>query len=579
MHITNLTVRKRLLVALITAIFLFLGIFTRFFYIQVVWGKQLRQKAVDQWTRDLPITADRGLITDCNGNVIVNNVTAYTVYVRAKNVVDADKVSTILSQHLNIDYDRIYSKVTDKSSSEWTIKRQVSADTVSALREYNLEGVYYATQSVRNYVYGDFLTQVLGFVSVDSVGQTGIEAYYDKYLSGIDGALLTQSDLVGKELYDTSMQYVAPIDGFTIQLTIDCIIQQIVENVLKVAMQAHSPKHVQCVVLDVTNGQILAMAQNPSYNLNDIPRDDISTLMELSRNTIITDIYEPGSTFKVLTAAATLEESRKGNPKAFDENHVFTNNSDVRYLDGTKIKCWTKHIGNKHANQTLAMALNHSCNPIFTDIALALGTQTFYGYLQAFGYGSKTGVDFLGEQAGLLVDEQSVTVNDLARIGFGQTIAVTALQLAVATAACVNGGYLYQPYFVKQIIDPVTGNVVKTMYPTLINRPISQETSKLLATMLQGVVTEGSGKQAYIEGYQVGGKTGTAQKYVNGAVATGKNISSFVGFFPASAPKYLCLFIVDEPVGVTYGSVVAAPYTRMIFQSIIDYYDIAPIQP
>lgn len=569
--------KKRLLSLALTAIFIFLCIFSRLFYIQIVWGSTLQYRAVDQWTRDLPIVALRGDIVDATGRTLVSSYYKYTVYVRAKSVTDPEKVAEVLSKYLDVNYETVFTKATKRNISESTIKRQVDLATVNKIREFNLAGVYFGAESSRQYVYGDFLSQVLGFVSIDNKGQTGLEAYYDKYLSGIDGALLTQADLVGVELTDEQMYYIGAVKGLEVELTIDYVIQSAVENVLNVMMQAHTPKNAKCIVLDVTNGEILAMGSRPSYNLNDIPRDNVSLLMEYSRNTLLTDVYEPGSTFKVLTAAASLQEAANGNPNGFDANYIFRNNSNTRYIDGSKISCWTKHLNGKHCNQNLQMALNNSCNPIFTDIALSLGKETMYKYLSSFGYGQLTGIDYIGEQAGILVSENSVTNGDLARIGFGQTIAVTPLQLIMATAAAVNGGKLYQPYFVKQITDPTTGKVVKTTLPTIKSQPIDQSTSKLIAQMLQGVVTNGSGKQAYIEGYEVGGKTGTAQKYANGSIAVGKYVSSFVGFFPASSPKYMALMIVDEPVGASYGSIVAAPYAKTIFQTIIDYYDIAPL--
>ena len=297
--------------------------------------------------------------------------------------------------------------------------------------------------------------------------------------------------------------------------------------------------------------------------------------MSGTKNLLITDIYEPGSTFKVLTAAANLEEYYKGNTNAYSPQYVF-NNSNFRVVTGGKIKCWTSHSSKKHYNQTLAEALNNSCNPCFTDMALSLGKDTIYSYLEAFGYGNVLGVDLPGEQGGLLLDKEKVTQGDLARIGFGQAIAVTPLQLAYATMAAVNGGKLMSPYIVKSISDS-NGNVVKRYYPTQKSQAISEKTSKILAEMLEGVVSEGSGKLAYIDGYRVGGKTGTAQKYENGVIAKGKNVASFVGFFPANDPKYLCLMIVDEPMGVTYGSQVAAPYVKMIFEQIIAYKNMAPV--
>ena len=569
--------KKRMLSLLVATFFLLFVLFCRLFYIQVVWGKSLKEKAYDQWTRDLPIQAKRGEIVDTNGNKIVESKTTFGVYVRRQSVTDFETVARVLSEHLDLDYSKTYQKVTRKGVSEVSIKKSVPLATVERLRGFELNGVYFAEETSRTYVYGDFLSQVLGFVSWDNYGQSGVEKDYDKYLRGINGVIYTETDLIGKELEKGTTSYSPAVDGFTVTLTIDVTIQAIVENVLETIMYQHNPSSTSCIVLDVTNGEVLAMSTKPSLDLNNLPRDDVSTLVANTKNVMITNVYEPGSTFKVLTAAACLEESRKGNPKAFSANYVFGNNSRVRMIDGSKISCWSTHANGKHSNQTLSDALNNSCNPIFTDIALSLGKDTMYKYLESFGYGSTTGIDLSGEQAGILISKSSVTNGDLARIGFGQSVAVTALQLAVATAAAVNGGVVYQPHLVKEIVDTNTDSVVKRYNATVVNRAISEQTSKTLATMLQDVVTNGSGKQAYIEGYQVGGKTGTAQKFENGALATGKYVSSFVGFFPASSPKYLCLVIVDEPVGQNYGSIVAAPYAKMIFEQIINYKNIQPL--
>lgn len=570
--------KKRLLSLLVAAIFLFAVIFLRLGYIQVVWGKNLQTRASDQWQRDLPIRAYRGDIVDCNGNQLATTQTGYSVYARPQSVENAEYAAKVLSQLLETDYETVYGKLTKRGVSEVTISRQISAEKASEIRQYSLDGVYLASEGIRSYVYGDFLSQVLGFVSSDGVGQTGLEAYYDKYLQGLNGMLLTETDLVGDELDGGSTTYIPAVNGLTVTLTVDAVIQSVAENVLELAMYQQNPQAARCIVLDVTTGEILAMASKPSVDLNNLPRDNIEYLMKYSKNTLLTDVYEPGSTFKVLTAAACLEEYRKGNPRAFSAEHIFTNSSGIRIVDGSKISCWTKHANGKHSNQNLSDALNNSCNPIFTDIALSLGKTTMYDYLEKFGYGSATGIDFAGEQAGILVPESAVTNGDLARIGFGQTIAVTALQLCMATAAAVNGGLLMQPYLVKEISDPISGNTVKRFTPTVAGRVISEETSKQIAVMLKRVVDEGGGKNAKIDGYQVGGKTGTAQKFVDGALATGKYVSSFIGFFPASSPKYLVLMIVDEPQGQSYGSIVAAPYAGLIFREIINYKNIQPLE-
>lgn len=567
--------KQRLMAVICLSAFVFFILFARLFVLQIVSGQSLRAKAADQWTRDLPIIPKRGDILDTNGNVLASSETAYTVYVRAKSVTDAEFVSQKLSALLNMDYDAVYEKVSNRGVSEVTLKRQIDSETADEIRSYNFNGVYLASEPTRVYTYGDFLSQVLGYVSVDNVGQTGIEAYYDKYLKGIKGQILTQSDLVGVELKDEEMMYIPGIDGLDVVLTIDWVIQSVVEDVLQLIMHMHNPKSAKAIVMDVTTGEILAMGITPGLDLNNLPRDDVETLLDNGRNTLLTDIYEPGSTFKIITAAADLEEYKKGNSDAFSPTHIF-GNSNYRVINGSRISCWTSHANGKHNNQTLSAALNNSCNPVFTDIALSLGKDVFYDYLDLFGMGKTTGIDFAGEQAGMLVPEASVTAGDLARIGFGQTIAVTPLQLITAVSAAVNGGLLMKPYLVKEIRSGDT--VAARFTPSVRNRAVSRETSEQLALMLEDVVKNGSGKQAYIEGYRVGGKTGTAQKFENGHIAEGKYVSSFVGFFPANRPKYAAIVIVDEPEGQHYGSVVAAPYAKIIFQQIINYKNIKPVE-
>ena len=562
---------QRLSALFFFVVFVLFVLFGRLFSLQIIKGSDLQAKAVDQWTRDLPITPKRGEILDTNGNVLASSKTAYTVYVRAKSVTDPLTVAEKLSEILDLDFETVYQKASNKGVSEATLKRQVDEVSADEIRKCNFYGVYMASEPYRVYTYGNYLSQVLGYVSVDNKGQTGIEAYYDKYLKGIKGQILTQSDLVGTEITDRETIYIPGIDGLDVVLTIDSVIQSVVENVLNLIMHTHNPKSAKCIVTDVETGEILAMGITPGIDLNNLPRDDMQTLLDNGRNTLLTDIYEPGSTFKIITAAANLEEYYNGNKKAFSPSYVF-GNSNYRVINGSKISCWTSHKNGKHYNQTLSDALNNSCNPIFTDIALSLGKQTFYDYLELFGMGSVTGIDFAGEQAGLLVPESAVTDGDLARIGFGQTIAVTALQLITAVGAAVNGGLVMQPYLVKEIRSD--DMLAARFQPTVKNRAVSERTSREIALMLEDVVKNGSGKQAYIDGYRVGGKTGTAQKFENGHIAEGKYVSSFVGFFPANKPKYAAIVIVDEPVGQHYGSTVAAPYAKIIFEQIINYKNI-----
>ena len=540
----------------------------RVFYIQLVWGDELQSKAIDQWTRELPIIAKRGLITDRNGVVLVGNEQSYSVFVRTRAVDNPIAVSKTLSSVLNLNESELLNKISNAKSSEITVKRRVDKSVIEKLVGLDLNGVYFSPDNTRIYPYGSSLSQVLGYTSIDGNGQSGIERFYNEYLSGYNGEILYEADLVGKDIQGKNARYIAATDGLTVKLTIDYELQNICDGAIAKAYAQYSPKSASVILIDPTNGQILALSQSPNYDLNDLPRDDIDLLNKLSRCSAITDSYEPGSTFKVLTAAANIEEYLNGNPNAFSLEHIF-NSSRYRYVDGKKIKCWSTHEKGKHANENLAMALNNSCNPCFVDIALSLGTEKMYEYITDFGYGQATGIDFDGEALGMLVPKSAVKNGDLARIGFGQTIAVTPIQLAMATACAINGGYYYEPYFVSEIKD-VKGQIAQIINPKLKRQVISEKASKILAGYLEGVVESGSGKQAYIEGYRVGGKTGTAQKYENGVISQGKYVMSFVGFFPANSPKYLALAIVDEPVGGQYGSTVAAPIVKEIFNGIIN---------
>lgn len=538
------------------------------FYIQIVQGKDLQSKAIDQWTRDLPVAASRGLIVDRNGVVLADNSEVYAVYLRCRLLGDVDKTAEILAETLDMDENALKEKIRTHATSEITVKKKADKSAIAKLKEYDLPGVYFTTDSKRVYPYGDMLCQILGYTSVDGAGQSGLELRYDEYLKGYDGEILYESDLTGVDIDGKSARYIRATDGLNVRLTIDYEIQRICDAVTQAAYLEYSPKTAAIIVIDPSNGQILAVSENPSYDLNDVPRNDAELLNKASRCSLIVDSYEPGSTFKVLTAAANIEEYLNGNPKAFSLNYVF-NSSRYRIVDGKKIKCWSNHANGKHSNENLAMALNNSCNPCFVDIGLSLGKEKMYEYIEKFGYGKTTGVDFNGETSGMLVPESAVKNGDIARISFGQTIAVTPLQLACATAAAVNGGTYYEPYFVKDIYDK-NGRIAEIINPKAKRRVISEKASRILAGYLEGVVCDGSGKQAYIAGYKVGGKTGTAQKFENGVLSVGKNVMSFVGFFPANNPKYLALAIVDEPNGGRYGSTVAAPLVKKVFEGIIE---------
>ncbi len=543
-------------------------IFGRLLYVQVIWGEDLQEKAIDQWTREIPVVASRGNIVDCNGVVLAKNDDTYTVFARKKAVKDFEKLANALSKELDLNYEYVYERLTKTYSSEVTIKKQVPKEKINKLLEYGFDGVYYSRDNSRVYPFNDFLSSVLGYTSTDGKGQSGLELYYDKYLSGINGEILYETDIVGVEIGESNASYIPATDGLNVKLTIDYEIQQLCETAMQEAMQVTQAKSAQMLVLDPNTGAVKALSIKPSFNLNDIPRDDLNLLNELSRNKLVCDVYEPGSTFKILTTSANVQEFLDGNKSAYSLKHVF-NSSRYRYIDGQKVKCWNTHQNGKHAGLTIQGALNNSCNPIFVDMAMSLGKQTMYKYIELFNYGNLSGIDFNGESQGMVLPESCVLNVDLARIAFGQTIAVTGLQLASATASAINGGNYYTPYLVSEIYKN-DGTIVERVYPKLKNRVISEQASSIMRTLLEGVVKDGSGNQAYIEGYRVGGKTGTAQKYENGIIAQGKYVSSFVGFFPANKPQYLALVIIDEPVGSYYGSTVAAPFAKQVFEGIID---------
>ena len=556
--------------------FLFCLFLARFFYIQVIWQDDLNARALDQWTREIPVSAGRGNIYDANGELLAGSVAAYSVYARASAVSDAEGGAQLLSAALGLSYDAVLEKLTDKSRSEIVIAKRVEKSAVERIEGADIAGVYYARDDTRFYPHGALACQVLGFTSYDGSGSTGIEQYYNSFLAGENGEILFETDLVGVDLEGATAAYIPATDGMSLTLTLDYRIQAVAEQVMEAVLAEYSAKAARAIVLDVTDFSVLAMVNLPSYDLNDIPRGDLSALNALSRNALVSDVYEPGSTFKIVTAAANIEEYLQGNAAAYAPNRVFSS-ARTRTVDGTTIRCWSDHANGKHSNQTLAEALNNSCNPCFVDIALSLGKETFYDYLAAFNFGRATGLDFSGEAIGMLLPESTLRDCDFARIGFGQTIAVTPLQLACASAAAVNGGNYYAPRLVKEISD-ASGAVVERTSPVLLSQPVSEEASRMLTAMLEGVVRDGSGKKAFIEGYRVAGKTGTAQKYEDGRIAQGKYVSSFVGCFPANSPKYLALVIVDEPQGAYYGSTVAAPCAKQIFEGIIDILQIPPVE-
>lgn len=546
---------------------IFFVLIIRLFVIQIIQSNWLTSKAASQWTRDLPINAKRGNITDVNGANLAESYSSYDVYVRASMVTEPVKVAKLLSQVIGLDYEDTFKKATNTMVSESLIKLQLDDVSAKKIIDANLSGIMLSENNKRYYPYGDLLTQVLGFTTIDNVGQSGIELYAEKYLKGVKGYALEESDVNGVKIDNTLSTFVPPIDGCNVKLTIDVNIQQIVENALKVLCEEQKPKTATAIVMNPNTGEIVAMSSKPSFDLNNPPRNNVAELLQNVKNLSIVDIYEPGSTFKVLTTATALEE------KVTTPNEGFYD-PGYRIVDGEKIKCW-KLIG--HGQQTMTDGLCNSCNSVFVDLALRLGADTMYEYFEKYGFGSPLGVDFLGEASGILMDKESAKRVDLARMGFGQAIAVSPIQLITAICSVLNGGNLLKPYFIKEVTD-VNGKMVYHNQPTVLNKTISEGTSAQIREMLEKVVTKSNAINAFIPGYRVSGKTGTSQKYEDGKIVQ-KYVSSFVGAFPADKPEYVVLVIADEPsAGNYFGSVVATPYAKLIFEGIINYKQFKPTE-
>lgn len=552
-NISHITLKGRLSAAMLLIALLFCALTGRLFWLQAVEGESLTDKAFGQWTRGLPMRAERGEIVTSDGVTLASSYDVFTVYVRPVETEDAKETARAIAETCDAEYERILARIDREGVSEVRALTGASEAQALALRARKIDGVYVVADSARYYDNGNFATQLLGFVNADGVGQSGIELYYDSYLKGVDGEAYTETDLIGGKLDGSHTSYLMPIEGAALTLTIDFTLQSLAEKAVRDAVEKYSPLSASCLMMDADTGEILALAGAPTYDLNDLPRDDLALLLQGAKNTSVADVYEPGSTFKILTAAMGIEEG------LIRDSYYCPG---YRVVDGTRIRCW-RSIG--HGSQDFAHGIMNSCNCVFMDIALSAGAEKTYDYLEKFGIGSRTGVDLPGEGAGILLAEESVKSVDLARIGFGQAVATTPIGLASAVCSVLNGGRLLKPYVVKSVTT-ADGVYALTNSPTLRGETVSQSTSDKMREYLYSVVEEGGGKNAYVPGYRIGGKTGTAQKYENGAIARGKYISSFVGFAEIGGRTVVCLFKVDEPQGyVYYGSIVAAPYVGQIF--------------
>lgn len=555
---------KRLLALSMLVIFFAVCIISRLMYLQIFNSYSYVKKGLTEWLRDLPLTATRGLITDRNGVVLASSYTTYDVYVRPSNVENFEAVCKLLSEKLKLDYNDIYEKITKSNYGEIKIKKDIEKfDVQNILSDYQ-KGIFFTTNTERNYAYDSMLCQILGFVGYDNDGLSGLESYYNSYLTGIDGVSLVEADLKGKTLDDSLSYYENPINGLNIELTIDFKIQNAVEQILANALVSTGAKSASVVVTDPRNNEILACATLPSYNLNDIPKNDLQRLNTLSRATTIVDTFEPGSTFKAIVTAIALEEGLTS------RNHYYYCGG-FRVINGVTIRC-SRRSG--HGSQSLEQGLMNSCNCVFMDLIAKIGVEKFYNYLDRLGFTSGLGIDFPGEALAVLMPMPSVTDADLARMGFGQTVAISAMQMMTGFSAVINGGKIVSPHFIKRIYSE-DNIVVYNRGETVKEQIFSENNSKLMREMLFSVVSKGGGKYAKIDGYDiVGGKTGTAQKYEDGKIAQGKYIASFIGFAPYDNPEFLVYVIIDEPQGAYYGGVVAAPVAKSIFEKIFEFRNI-----
>lgn len=555
---------KRIKLVLIIFILLLIIIILRVFYVQVFEYDKLSSLASDLWSRNLPIEAARGRILDRNGVVLADNETTTSLVLIPNQITDKETATEKLAEILGVTYDEMKEHVYKETSIERVHPegRRLSYEIADKIEALNLEGVYLVKEAKRTYPYGSLLAHVLGYVGIDNQGLSGLELQYDDYLTGKAGAIKYFSDAKGNQL-ELNDVYIEPQNGMDLQLTIDINIQQSLERELDNVVSMFNPDMALAVVMDPNNGEILAMSSRPTFDPNNY--QDYSQEV-LSRNLPIWATYEPGSTQKIITMAASVEE------KVMDifEDHFYDSGSvDV---DSAHIKCWK---AGGHGDQTFLQVLQNSCNPGFVKLGQLLGKEKLFSYLDLFGFGSKTGIDLNGEGEGIIFPLSRVGNVELATTAFGQGISVTPIQQITAISAVLNGGSLYTPYVLKNILEPETGNVLYQNNAKFVRKTISEETSEIMRYALESVVALGGGKAAYIDGYRIGGKTGTAQKVENGAYLVNNYIMSFVGIVPSNDPEAVLYIAIDNPKNTALlSSYTTTPIARRILLDIIDALDI-----
>lgn len=536
--------------------------------IMTVKSEYYMQKADELHQRERRIKAKRGRILDRNGEILAANEVVCTVSVIHSQIEDEDKVIKVLAGELNMDVEEVTKKVKKVSSMEY-IKTNVAKDIGDAIREYNLSGVKIDEDYKRVYPYNELASKVLGFTGADNQGILGLEAKYDTYLSGINGQILTLSDAGGIEIKGSREDRILPVDGQDLYTTLDVNIQKYATQLAWETMVKKEAKQVSIIVMRPDNGEILAMANVPEYNLNspyelnyepdeeDAQKDKMDLLNNMWRNFCINDTYEPGSIFKTVTATAALETGVVG------LNDSFTC-SGATVVSDRRIRC---HKTTGHGTQDFTHTVYNSCNPAFVEWGRRVGTDNMYLYMGKLGLLTKTGIDLSGEAGTIIHKQENVGAVELATMSFGQSFQITPVQMLRAVSAIVNGGRLVTPHF-GLYTGSSDGSVVNEFAYSTQDEAISSQTSETMKKILEGVVSEGGGTKAYIDGYSIGGKTATSQKLPRGS---GKYISSFIGFAPADNPQVIAMCLIDEPTGVYYGGTIAAPVVKTLYENILPY--------
>ena len=547
---------------------MFLVLAGRLFYLMVLSSEELSEKALGVEQRERSIKAARGIIYDRNGVVLADNQPVCTISVIHSQVTEPEKVIKLLSEKLSMDEAEIRKKV-EKVSSREKIKSNVPKETADEIREASLSGVKVDEDYKRYYPYGSLASKVLGFTGSDNQGILGLESKYDSVLKGTDGTILTLTDFQGIEIESAAEERIEPVQGDSLYLSLDYTMQSFAQQAAEKVLEEKQAKSVSVILMNPQNGEIYAMVNVPEYDLNE-PYELLDVyasgggsendkLNSMWRNPLISDSYEPGSTFKIVTATAALEEGKVSLEDTF-------NCPGFKIVEDRKIRC---HKTQGHGTETFREGVMNSCNPVFMEIGSRVGAEAMLKYYRKLGLYEKTGVDLPGEAGSIMHKLENIGAVELATMSFGQSIQITPLQLLRAVSAVVNGGTLVTPHFAVRTEDSVTGEITELTYETEPGN-VSETTSETMRSLLEAVVSEGTGKNARVEGYQVGGKTATSEKLPRG---TGKYISSFLGFAPADHPEIMGLVLIDEPVGVYYGGTIAAPVMAEIFQNILPYLD------